>query len=76
MAFSQALANLAPLLEHQLIAVVVTIMKEVTTNLLSVWSESVIVREKKKKSKAETYLSCAQKSSAGRENLIENYYFL
>jgi len=55
MAFSQALANLAPLLEHQLIAVVVTIMKEVTTNLLSVWSESVIVREKKKKSKAETY---------------------
>ncbi len=46
MAFSQALANPAPLLEHQLIAEVVTIMKEVTTNLLSVWSESVIVREK------------------------------
>lgn len=47
MAFSQALANLAPLLEHQLIAEVVTIMKEVTTNLLSIWSESVIVRENK-----------------------------
>ncbi len=46
MAFSQALANPAPLLEHQLIAEVVTIMKEVTTNLLYVWSESIIVREK------------------------------
>lgn len=45
MAFSQALANPAPLLEHQLIAEVVTIMKEVTTNLFSVWSESIIVRE-------------------------------
>lgn len=45
MAFAQALANPAPLLEHQLIAEVVTIMKEVTTNLFSVWSESIIVRE-------------------------------
>lgn len=36
MAFSQALANLAPLLEHQLIAVVVTITRKVATNLLSV----------------------------------------